>query len=87
MARAPDPAAAASLSGLAQSVGYLVASAGPLELGLLHSATGGWGIPFALLLVIAAAELGVGVLAARPLVLPAEANATRVSVTGQVFRG
>jgi CP family cyanate transporter-like MFS transporter len=87
MARAPDPAAAASLSGLAQSVGYLVASAGPLALGLLHSATGGWGIPFALLLVITAAELGVGVLAARPLVLPAETNATRVSVTGQVFRG
>jgi len=87
MARAPDPATAASLSGLAQSVGYLVASAGPLELGLLHSATGGWGIPFALLLVIAAAELGVGVLAGRPMVLPAEANATRVSVTGQVFRG
>lgn len=87
VARAPDPASAASLSGLAQSVGYLVASAGPLELGLLHSATGGWSIPFVLLLVLAAAELAFGVLAGRPLVLPAEANATRVSVTDQVFRG
>jgi CP family cyanate transporter-like MFS transporter len=87
MARAPDPASAASLSGLAQSVGYLVASAGPLELGLLHSATGGWDIPFALLLAIAVAELAFGVLAGRPLMLPAEANATRVSVSDQAFRG
>ena len=87
MARAPDPAAAASLSGLAQSVGYLVASAGPLELGLLHSATGSWTIPFALLLVIAGGELAAGVLAARHKVLPADANPTRVSVTDQVIQG
>ncbi|MBV9447062.1 MAG: MFS transporter [Streptosporangiaceae bacterium] len=87
VARAPDSAAAASLSGLAQSVGYLVASAGPLELGLLHSATGGWDIPFALLLAIAVAELVMGVLAARPLVLPAAANPTRVSVSDQVLPG
>ncbi|HEX6520273.1 MAG TPA: MFS transporter [Streptosporangiaceae bacterium] len=87
VARAPDSAAAASLSGLAQSVGYLVASAGPLELGLLHSATGGWGMPFALLLAIAVAELVMGVLAARPLVLPAAANPTRVSVSDQVLPG
>jgi CP family cyanate transporter-like MFS transporter len=83
MARAPDPGTAASLSGLAQSVGYLVASTGPLALGLLHSATGGWGIPFGLLLVLVAAELGVGLLAARPLVLPGPASPTRVSVSGQ----
>jgi MFS transporter, CP family, cyanate transporter len=83
MARAPDPGTAASLSGLAQSVGYLVASTGPLALGLLHSATGGWGIPFGLLLVLTACELGVGLLAARPLVLPGPANTTRVSVSGQ----
>ena len=70
MARSPDPGAAASLSAFAQSVGYLVASAGPLEVGLLHTATGSWDIPFALLLVLAAAGLAVGVLAARPLVLP-----------------
>jgi len=83
MARAPDSGTAASLSGLAQSVGYLVASTGPLALGLLHSATGGWGIPFGLLLVLTACELGVGLLAARPLVLPGPANTTRVSVSGQ----
>ncbi len=40
MARAPDPGTAASLSGFAQSLGYLAASAGPLAVGLLHTATG-----------------------------------------------
>ena len=87
MARAPDPVTAASLSGLAQSVGYLLASTGPLMLGLLHSATGGWGIPFALLLAICVFELVTGVLAGRPMVLPHDASATRVSVTGQAFPG
>jgi CP family cyanate transporter-like MFS transporter len=70
MARAPDAGVAASLSAFAQSVGYLVASAGPLEVGLLHTATGSWDIPVVLLLVLAVAELAVGVLAGRPLLLP-----------------
>jgi MFS transporter, CP family, cyanate transporter len=68
-ARSPDPGTAASLSAFAQSGGYLLASVGPLELGLLHSATGSWDVPVALLLVLAAAGLGVGVLAGRPIVL------------------
>jgi MFS transporter, CP family, cyanate transporter len=74
MARAPDPGTAASLSGFAQSVGYLLASAGPLMVGLLHSATGSWNIPMALVLILAGCELAVGVMAARPLVLPAAAK-------------
>ena len=69
-ARSPDPGTAASLSAFAQSGGYLIASAGPLELGLLHTATGSWAFPVALLLALAAIGLAVGVLAARPLVLP-----------------
>jgi MFS transporter, CP family, cyanate transporter len=88
MARAPDPGLAASLSGFAQSVGYLVASAGPLMVGLLHTATGSWDIPMVLLLIISGCELAVGVFAARPLVLPVvppgEQNATHVSATGQM---
>jgi MFS transporter, CP family, cyanate transporter len=71
MARAPDPVSAASLSALAQAVGYLVASAGPLELGLLHSATGGWNLPVAVLLILAGFEVVAGLLAGRPRVLPA----------------
>jgi MFS transporter, CP family, cyanate transporter len=86
LARAPNPDVAASLSAFAQSAGYLVASAGPLEFGLLHSATGSWSIPAAVLLVLCGCALVVGILAARPLVLPSERNATRVSETGHVSR-
>jgi MFS transporter, CP family, cyanate transporter len=71
MARAPHPAAAASLSALAQSVGYLLASAGPLELGLLHSATGSWNLPVAVLFVLNGVLLFAGLLAARDRELPA----------------
>ena len=73
-ARSPDPGTAASLSAFAQSGGYLVASAGPLELGLLHTATGSWDIPVAVLLALAALGLVMGVLAARPMVLPSAAK-------------
>ena len=90
LARAPDAGVAASLSAFSQSVGYLVASVGPLMVGLLHSATGSWNIPVALLLVLCAAELATGLLAGRPLVLPAVTppparqahSPTRMSETG-----
>jgi MFS transporter, CP family, cyanate transporter len=72
MARAPHPAGAASLSSLAQAVGYLLASAGPLEVGLLHSATGSWNVPLAVLFVLTGILLVAGLLAARPRVLPAQ---------------
>ena len=89
VARAPDPGVAASLSAFAQSAGYLVARAGPLELGLLHSATGSWNIPVALLLVLCGGGLVVGMFAARPLVLTLpgnQPNPTRVSETGPAPR-
>ena len=60
MARAPDPRVAASLSGFAQSVGYLVAATGPLMVGFLHSALGGWTVPVAVLLVITGLQLTAG---------------------------
>jgi MFS transporter, CP family, cyanate transporter len=71
MARAPHAAAAASLSALAQAMGYLLASAGPLEVGLLHSATGSWTLPVAVLFALNAVLLVAGLLAARDRVLPA----------------
>jgi MFS transporter, CP family, cyanate transporter len=86
MARSPNPGVAASLSAFAQSAGYLVASAGPLEFGLLHSATGSWSIPTAVLLVLCGFALAVGLLAARPLLLPAQRSPTRVSETGHASR-
>jgi CP family cyanate transporter-like MFS transporter len=69
-ARAPHAVAAASLSSLAQAVGYLLASAGPLEVGLLHSATGSWTVPVAVLLGLCAVMLVAGLLASRPRMLP-----------------
>lgn len=71
MARAPHAVAAASLSALAQAVGYLLASAGPLEVGLLHSATGSWNVPVAVLFVLNGVLLVAGLLAARDRMLPA----------------
>jgi CP family cyanate transporter-like MFS transporter len=72
MARAPDPATAASLSAVAQAVGYLFASTGPLEVGLLHSATGSWNLPIAVLLALTVLLLISGLLAARPVMLEPE---------------
>jgi CP family cyanate transporter-like MFS transporter len=73
MARAADPATAASLSAMAQTAGYLLASAGPLAIGLLHSATGSWNLPVTVLLVLTVVLLAAGLLAARPRVVPGPA--------------
>jgi CP family cyanate transporter-like MFS transporter len=94
LARAPDASVAASLSAFSQSVGYLVAAAGPLVVGLLHTVTGSWTIPVALLLALCTAELAAGLLAARPLLLPeaqaqpaaGDASPTRVSETERSWR-
>jgi MFS transporter, CP family, cyanate transporter len=82
MARAPDPATAASLSGFAQGGGYLLASTGPLFVGLLHSATGGWAVPIGALLGVAAVQVVIGWLAGRDLTIPQP-----VSLPGQVRAG
>lgn len=48
-----------AVSTLAQSVGYLLATAGPFGMGLLHSGTGSWTLPLALLLGIALLQIVV----------------------------
>ena len=73
MARAPEPVTAASLSAFAQGVGYLIASAGPLTIGFLHDATGGWTVPGAVLLAVAVLQLITGWLAGRAATVPATA--------------
>jgi len=70
MARAPDPVIAASLSGFAQSTGYLIAAAGPLAVGFLHTATGGWTVPVLALIGALGFQLWAGLLAGRPVTLP-----------------
>lgn len=64
--RSPDEAHAAALSGMVQGVGYLVAAAGPLLVGVLHDLTGGWTIPLLVLLGCAVGLLATGLSAARP---------------------
>ncbi|MFC4947793.1 CynX/NimT family MFS transporter [Pseudonocardia sp. GCM10023141] len=63
--RAPDAAHAAQLSGMAQSVGYMVAAAGPFAVGALHDLSGGWTVPLVVVLVMFAPQAVVGALAGR----------------------
>lgn len=55
-----------ALSTLAQSSGYLLATAGPFGMGLLHSATGGWTLPLVLLLALALVQVVVAHLITGP---------------------
>ena len=50
--RACDAQQAAALSGMGQSVGYLLAALGPLLFGLLHDRTGAWTISLLVLTVL-----------------------------------
>ena len=63
--RADTPETAAELSGMAQSVGYLVAAVGPFLFGALHDVTGGWTVPLLSLVAVLALKVGAGLPAAR----------------------
>lgn len=52
------------LSGMAQSVGYLLASAGPIGAGYLAEGTGGWTVPLLLIVLLATVQIAVAVPAA-----------------------
>jgi CP family cyanate transporter-like MFS transporter len=82
VARAPDPVTAASLSGFVQGAGYLIAGAGPLAVGFLHAATGGWTAPVLALLAVAALESWAGWLAARARTLPPALVGPSLTSTG-----
>lgn len=56
---------AASLSGLAQAVGYLFAAVGPVAFGALHDVTGSWTPALLVLVVVDVLMLWSGVLAGR----------------------
>jgi CP family cyanate transporter-like MFS transporter len=63
--RSPDQEHAAELSAMAQTVGYLVAAAGPLVVGALRDATGGWTAPILFLLAMLVPLLAAGLAAGR----------------------
>lgn len=57
---------AASLSGMAQSFGYLLAALGPFLLGAVRDVTGGWTTPLVILLCLQVVQLVSAYGAARP---------------------
>lgn len=65
VARAPDARGTAQLSTMAQSVGYMIASLGPLGLGALHDLTGTWSTPLIALSAVLAPTLACGLGASR----------------------
>jgi cyanate permease len=65
--RSADSYAAATLSGMAQSIGYLFAMLGPVVFGALHDLTTGWTVPMIMLLIAAGAQACCGFGAGRNL--------------------
>ncbi|MDG4803546.1 MFS transporter [Micromonospora sp. WMMD980] len=55
-----------ALSAFAQSTGYVIAALGPLLVGILYSATGGWTAPIGFLLLALAVQTTAGMVIARP---------------------
>ena len=53
------------MRGLATIVGYLIAASGPILFGSLHAASGGWALPFALLVAVMVGQGVVGAYAGR----------------------
>lgn len=77
--RCRTEAAVTSLSSFVQSGGYLLSVIGPLAMGALHSATGGWGAACGFLAVLGLVVLVAGVKATRPVFL--DDAAAEVSTT------
>jgi CP family cyanate transporter-like MFS transporter len=63
--RARSHGEAAKLSGMAQSIGYLLAAAGPFAAGFLAEHTGSWTPTLALLVVLTTTQTVVGVVLGR----------------------
>jgi CP family cyanate transporter-like MFS transporter len=67
--RARTPGATAALSGFAQSVGYTLATLGPMSFGVLHGATGAWTASISLQLALCVPMIVAGLYACRPLLI------------------
>ena len=65
--RSRDAHVAASLSGMAQGIGYTVASMGPLAVGVVHEMTGGWSAVGWIFAVIGLGAIAAGLGAGRSL--------------------
>ncbi|WP_431031513.1 MFS transporter [Plantibacter sp. RU18] len=67
--RTQGPATATALSGMGQSIGYLLAALGPLLAGLIHDLTDGWHAPILFILATTILQAIFGYLAGRPCYL------------------
>lgn len=73
-ARSATPEDTGALSGMSQSIGYLVSAVGPIFIGLLHDAAGNWQLPLAVAAVVSVGQIGVSLVAGQPRVMQAHAR-------------
>ena len=67
--RSRSSAGVAKLSAFAQSTGYMISIPGPLLVGALHDASGGWHVPLLLMTALLLGQTTMGVLAGRDRVI------------------
>lgn len=65
--RVSTTAQSVALSGMAQSVGYLMAALLPIAIGFIHDVTRSWTLPLLVMIALSVLQLVVGYLAGRPL--------------------
>lgn len=70
--RARTPVGTAALSGFAQSVGYLIATFGPLSFGVLYTVFDSWSPPIMLQLALTIPMIITGLIACQPRVIEDE---------------
>ncbi|MFE4513135.1 MFS transporter [Kitasatospora sp. NPDC056783] len=83
--RSPNPEVTARLSGMVQTIGYLVGGiVGPLLLGVLHGATKGWTVSLILLAAFTLPELVLGLMSSRKRFVRPRTRTTQVQSTPTV---
>jgi CP family cyanate transporter-like MFS transporter len=80
--RARTAEATVALSAFAQCTGYVIAALGPMLVGILYEATGGWTAPIGFLLVALAVQTVAGMAIARPRYIEDELLGKGVEVRG-----
>ena len=67
--RTYTPHQASKLSGMVQTIAYLIAFLGPVMTGWLHERAGNWDIPLLLIIILMVINVGVAWLASRPIMI------------------
>lgn len=79
--RSPDSRIAASLSSMAQGIGYTLAAAGPFAVGLVHDLTGGWSAISWIFAVLGIGATVAGLGAGRALYVKVSSEMGRNSIS------